>query len=122
MLFFKNNNFKYTAAFQRLNFNSFLSFHIFLSHCFLSYYLFSNSYAKHHVCNLYRIWNTFIIFAMQSITECWNRYWSTFLRGQIKSTVAHEFLILHNLMKRTPYFLLSIELLFIDLKLGTHTK
>ena len=41
---------------------------------------------------------------------------------QIKSSVAHEPLIPYNLIKRTPYFFLGRELLFIDLKPGTHTK
>ena len=41
---------------------------------------------------------------------------------QMKSSVAHEPLIPYNLIKRTPYFFLGRELLFIDLKPGTHTK
>ena len=41
---------------------------------------------------------------------------------QIKSSVAHEPLIPYNLIKRTPYFFLGRELLFIDLKPGTHNK
>ena len=49
MLFFKNDNFNYTTASQRLTFNSFLLFHIFLSDRFLSYYLFSNSYVQKNI-------------------------------------------------------------------------
>ena len=40
---------------------------------------------------------------------------------QIKSALGNESLILHSLIKRGQYFL-GRELLFIDLKLGTHTK
>ena len=47
---------------------------------------------------------------------------SYFYFQQIKSAVANESLIPYNLMKRAPYFFLGREQLFIDLKLGTHTK
>ena len=41
---------------------------------------------------------------------------------QIRSAVANESLIPYNLIKWAPYFFLDRELLFADLKLGTHTK
>ena len=41
---------------------------------------------------------------------------------QIIYAVTNESLIPYNLIKKAPYFFLDRELLFIALKLGTHTK
>ena len=131
LLFFKNDNFKYIAASQRLAFNSFSLFHIFLSHRVLSYYLFSNSHAQRNITSViyitYRIlWEFLLCYVLHSIR---NMYWWTFLTEmfycysqQIKSAVAKESWIPYNLIKRAPYFFLGRELLFIDLKRDTHTK
>ena len=44
------------------------------------------------------------------------------IRRQIKSAVANEYLIPYNVIKRATMFYLGRELLFIDLKLSTHSK
>ena len=71
-LLFKNDNFKYTTTSERISLNFFLLFHNFLSHRFLSYYLFSNSYVQRNItsviCNLYRISYTLSVFVMERIT------------------------------------------------------
>ena len=128
LLFFKNGNFKYTTVSQRLTFISFSLFHIFLSNSFLSYYRFSNSHAKRNI--------TSVIYIAYFENFCYVMYYimpeicigAYFLEGyfycysqQIKSALGNESLILHSLIKRGQYFL-GRKLLFIDLKLGTHTK
>ena len=80
--FFKNDNFKYTTASQRLTFNSFSLYHIFLSDRFLSYYLFSNSYAQRNTMPViyiaYRIlWEFLLCNILHSVR---NMHWWTFLR------------------------------------------
>ena len=106
LLFFKNDNLKYTTASQRLTFNSFLLFHIFYLFVFFLIISFQNSYAqkKHHVCNLYRISYTLRVFTMYYIVPeiCIGGY---FLEDcfycysqQLQSAVANESLIPYNLI------------------------
>ena len=111
MLFFKNDNFKYTTVSQRLTFISFSLLHIFLSNSFLSYYLFSNSHAQRNI--------TSVIYIAYFGNFCYVMYYIVpeicigehFLEGyfycysqQIKSALGNESLILHNLIKRAQYF------------------
>ena len=126
LLFLKNDNFKYTTASQRLTFNSFSLF--FLSYCFLSYYLFSNSYAQRNITSLIYLaycilWESFC-YVMYYICICGYFFedWFYCYSQKIESDVANESLISYNLIKRAPYFFLGRELLFIDFKLTKHTK
>ena len=76
-LFSKNCILKYTAASQRLTFNSFPLFDIVLSHRFLSYYLFSNSYVTSVIYIAYRIlWGFLLCNVLHNIG---NMYWWIFL-------------------------------------------
>ena len=108
LLFFENDNFKYTTTSPTSTFNSFSLFCIFISHHFLSYYLFSNSHA-HHVYNLYHISHAlrfcYVMYYILSklcigepfLEDCF--YWYS---QQIIYDVANESLIPYNLIKRTP--------------------
>ena len=113
LLFFKNDNFKYTTASQRLTFNYLSLFHIFfISSFFLSYYIFSNSYPQRNItsvvytayhsesfcCVMYYIVSEICI-GGHFLEDCFYCY-----SQQIKSAVANESLIPHNLMKKAPYF------------------
>ena len=115
LLFFKNDNFKYTTASQRLTFNSLSWFHIFLSHRFLSYYIFSNFYAQRQrnitsvIYIAYRILWEFLL-----CTDCMVSKiciggnlledWFYCYSQQIKSAVGNESLIPYNLIKGHQFF------------------
>ena len=86
-------------------------FTFFLSHRFLSYYLFSNSHAQRNI--------TSVIYIAYFGNFCYVMYYIVpeicigehFLEGyfycysqQIKSALGNESLILHNLIKRAQYF------------------
>ena len=60
-----NDNFKYTTISQIKSFNAFLLFHVFLSHRFLFYCLFSNSHAqKYFTSVIYISYRILGVFAM----------------------------------------------------------
>ena len=113
LLSFKNDNFNYIAASQRLTFNSFSFFTFFLSHRVHSYYLFSNSNVQANMTSVvyitYLILSEFLLcYVLHSVI---NIYWWTFVREmfylysqQIKSASAYESLIPYNLRKRALYF------------------
>ena len=114
LLFFKNDNFKYTTASHRLTFNFFLLSHIFFFVSSLSFLLSLFKLLctnKHHVCKQYRISYTLRVFAMKYVTQCRKfslmdiSYRTVFIAipQQIKSVVANESLTPYNLIKRAPY-------------------
>ena len=110
LLFFKNENLKYTATTQRRSFNSFSLFYFFLSSFSFLLSLFKLScIKKHHVHNLYRILHTsrFCYVMYYIISEKWIR--GHFLEDcfycysqQIISVVAKESLIPNNFIQRAP--------------------
>ena len=130
--FFKNDNFKYIKTSQKVTFNFSSLFYNFLSHHFFSYYLFffSNSHAQRNITSIIYIVYRILWFLLCNVLHSvGNMYWWTFLRGlflllfpKTISTVANESLIPYNLIKKVAYLFLVGKLLFIDLKLGTHTK
>ena len=66
-LLFKNDNFGYTITSERLSSNFFLLFHNFLSHRFLLYYLFSNSYVQINITSV-----IYIAFRILWAFSLWN--------------------------------------------------
>ena len=105
LLFFKNDNFKYTTSSQRFTFNSFLLFDIFFYHSFLSYYLFSNSYEQRNITSViyiaYLILSEFLLcnYVMYHIVSeiCTSGHfledYSYCYSQEIKSALANESLI-----------------------------
>ena len=130
ILFSKNDNFKYTRTPQRVTFNSFSLFHIFLFVIFFLVIFFQTLMHK-ETSSLYYISHVlhFEFLICNILNSVRNMYCWTFLRGlflllfpKVISAVANESLIPYNLVKKTPCFFLDRKLVFIDLKLGTHTK
>ena len=107
LLFFKNDNFKYTTTSQKISFNSFSFFYIFLFHRFLFYYL--SCAEKHHVYNLYRISYAlsfcYVMYYIVSeicivghfLEDCFYCY-----SQQNISAVANESLVPYNFIQRAP--------------------
>ena len=111
LLFFNNDNLKYTATPQGRPWNSFSLFYIFSPNAFFFYYLFSNSCTKeNHVFNLYcisyilsfcyvmyYIVSSKIFIGGHFLEDCFYCY-----SQQIISVLTNKSLILDNFIKRAP--------------------
>ena len=108
LLFFKNDNLKYTATSQRRSIHSFLLFYIFFLVVFFLLFLLKLSCTKkHHVYNMFRIWYTlgfcYVMYYIVSeiyldgrfLEDCFYCY-----SRQVISAVANGSLIPYNLIKR----------------------
>ena len=106
LLFFKNDNLKYTVTSQRIFFNSFSLFYIFSSFSFLLSLFKLSCTKKHHVYHLYCITCTLLFcyvmyyivseicmggFFLEDSFYCYSQ--------QVTSAIAHKSLISYNLWK-----------------------
>ena len=89
--------------------NSFPLFHIFLSHCLLSFYLFSNSYAQRNITSVIVYFESFCHVIYYTVSEIWiagHLFEDCFYcySQKIKLAVSNESLIPYKLTKRETYF------------------
>ena len=114
---------------------SFSLFHIFPSHRLLSHYLFSNSHAQRSITYvIYITYRTLYFTILSEFLICNVLVSEIFIGGHfledcfycysqhIESAAANKSIISYNLIKKVIISFLGRKLLFIDMKLGTHTK